>query len=375
MNRIVAIAEKEFVEIWRNRLFLTLSFLVPFVMFVVFAYGISLDIENIPMSYIDQDNTKHSRELISRFGLRYFKFQKNVRDLKEAEELLQRGALRAVLIVPAGFTRELVGGRNPSLQVLIDGGFPYTALTVKGYVEAIASSYSLELRREMMSEKGIPIPDVLPLKVEFRYLFNESLKSSFSLVPALIAIVLLVNPSVLTAISIAREKEFGTIYNIYSTPIRKIEFLTGKLIPYAIISMVNFFVIVTTIKFLFHIPMKGSILDLLPAAVVYVMINVSIGLVISSLTRTVVSAQIITLIITIIPAFLYSGLLIPVANLGTEGKVMAHLYPTMYFLKVIHGVYLKKLPITEMLPELGVLIGYFVIVFSLSIRVFKKSES
>ena len=374
MNRIVAIAEKEFIEIWRNRLFLALSFLVPFVMFVVFAYGISLDIENIPMSYIDQDNTKYSRELISRFGLRYFKFQRSVRDLKEAEKLLQRGALRAVLVVPAGFTGELVGGRNPSLQVLIDGGFPYTALTVKGYVEAIASSYSLELRREMMSKKGIPI-HVVPLKVEFRYLFNESLKSSFSLVPALIAIVLLVNPSVLTAISIAREKEFGTIYNIYSTPIKKIEFLTGKLIPYGIISMVNFFVIVTTIKFLFHIPMKGSILDLLPAAVVYVMINVSIGLVISSLTRTVVSAQIITLIITIIPAFLYSGLLIPVANLGTEGKVMAHLYPTMYFLKVIHGVYLKRLSITEMLPELGVLIGYFVIMFSLSIGVFKKSES
>ncbi|RMG67500.1 MAG: ABC transporter permease, partial [Nitrospirae bacterium] len=323
MNRIVAIAEKEFLEIWRNRLFLALSFLVPFVMFVVFAYGISLDIENIPMSYIDQDNTLESRELINRFTLRYFRLQAPLRDIKEAEALLQRGALRAVVVVPPGFTRELYSGRKPSVQVLIDGGFPYTALTVKGYAEAISRAYSLELQRDWMAKKGMPLPP-MPLKVEFRYLFNESLKSSFSLVPALIAIVLLVNPSVLTAISIAREKEFGTIYNIYSTPIRKIEFLAGKLIPYGIISMINFFVILLTIKVLFHIPMKGSLLDLLPAAVVYVLINVSIGLVISSLTHTVVSAQIITLIITTIPAFLYSGLLIPVANLGTEGRVMAH---------------------------------------------------
>ncbi len=374
MNRIVAIAEKEFLEIWRNRLFLALSFLVPFVMFVVFAYGISLDIENIPMSYIDQDNTLESRELINRFTLRYFRLQAPLRDIKEAEALLQRGALRAVVVVPPGFTRELYSGRKPSVQVLIDGGFPYTALTVKGYAEAISRAYSLELQRDWMAKKGMPLPP-MPLKVEFRYLFNESLKSSFSLVPALIAIVLLVNPSVLTAISIAREKEFGTIYNIYSTPIRKIEFLAGKLIPYGIISMINFSVILLTIKVLFHIPMKGSLLDLLPASVVYVLINVSIGLVISSLTHTVVSAQIITLIITTIPAFLYSGLLIPVANLGTEGRVMAHLYPTMYFLKIIHGVYLKNLSIKKMLPELGVLVLYFVIMFSVAVRVFKKSET
>ena len=374
MNRIVAIAEKEFIEIWRNRLFLLLAFLVPFVMFVVFAYGISLDIENIPMSYIDLDRTAQSRELINRFTLRYFKVQKAVSDLKEAEALLKRGALRAVVVVPPGFTKELFSGRRPAVQILIDGGFPYTALTVKGYAEAISRAYSLELQRRYMSKQGKPPPSE-PLRVEFRYLFNESLKSSFSLVPALIAIVLLVNPSVLTAISIAREKEFGTIYNIYSTPIRKIEFLTGKLIPYGIISMINFFVILLTIKVLFHIPMKGSLIDLLPASVIYVLINISIGLVISSLTRTVVSAQIITLIITIIPAFLYSGLLIPVANLGLEGRVMAHLYPTMYFLKIIHGVYLKKLPITEMLPEFLVLLGYFVVVFTLAVMVFRKSEA
>ncbi len=374
MNPIAAIAEKELIEIWRNRLFLTLAFLVPFVMFVVFAYGISLDIENIPMCYIDHDNTDQSRELIKRFSLRYFKPQNQVSDLKEAGALLQRGALRAVVVIPTGFTRELLSGKRPAIQILIDGGFPYTALTVKGYAEAITTSYSLELQRYFLSKKGIPLP-VQPVRVEFRYLFNEALKSSFSLVPALIAIVLLVNPSVLTAISIAREKEFGTIYNIYSTPIRKIEFLIGKLIPYTIISMINFFVILITIRILFHIPMKGSIIDLLPAAVVYVLINVSIGLVISSLTHTVVSAQIITLIITIIPAFLYSGLLIPVANLGTEGRVMAHIYPTMYFMKIIHGVYLKNLRITKMLPELGVLVLYFFLMFSIAVRSFKKSES
>ncbi len=373
MKKIRAIAIKEFKEIWRNRLFLILAFIVPFLMFVVFGYGISLDIENMPSSYIDHDGTRLSRDLVDRFIGRYFKLARTVSDLKEAENLLRKGALRAVLVIPPDFSKKIYRGETSDVQVLIDGGYPYTSITIKGYAEAIVSSFNLHLLKERTERAGY-FASPVPVKAQTRYLFNESLRSSYALIPGLIAIVLLMNPAVLTAIAVAREKEFGTIYNIYSTPVKKIEFLLGKIIPYLIISTINFFVVVATVKVLFAIPMKGSIFDLIPPAIVYVLINVSIGLLISSVTRTVVSAQIVTLIVTIVPAFLYSGLLIPVSNLGTEGKVMAHIYPTMYFMDVIHGVYLKRLGLFQMMKEMGMLILYFILLFSFSVMIFKKRE-
>jgi ABC-2 type transport system permease protein/ribosome-dependent ATPase len=373
MRRIRAIAVKEFREIIRNRLFLALAFVVPFIMFTVFGYGISLDIENMPFTIIDYDRTELSRDLGERFTGRYFVLDRTVTNEREAVTLLRKGLLRAVLIIPPDFSRNLRRGATALLSLLIDGGYPYTAITVKGYADAIIGKVNNDLIREQFIQKGISPPPA-PVDLRIRYLFNESLRSSFALVPGLIAIVLLVNPAVLTAIAIAREKEFGTIYNIYSTPVRKIEFILGKIIPYLLISTINFFIIVITVRILFHIPMKGSILTLLPAAIIYLLINVSFGLLISSVTRTVVSAQIITLIVTVIPAFLYSGLLIPVANLGREGKIMAHLYPTMYFMDFIHGVYLKNLSLFDMTFPLMILGGYAALVFFAAKLTFRKRE-
>ncbi|MGW8181335.1 MAG: ABC transporter permease, partial [bacterium] len=185
---------------------------------------------------------------------------------------------------------------------------------------------------------------------------------------------LLMNPAVLTALAITREKEFGTIYNIYCSPIKKWEFLAGKIIPYLVISAINFTVILATIRFLFLVHMKGSVLSLLPGAGLYVLINVSIGLLVSSVTKTMVSAQVVTIIVTVIPAFLYSGLLIPVANLGGEARVMAHAYPSMHFMKIIHGVYLKDLPFSSLLPNVVLLLGYFVLLFITGVATFRKKE-
>ncbi len=148
----------------------------------------------------------------------------------------------------------------------------------------------------------------------------------------------------------------------------------GKIIPYLIISVINFFVIVITIGTLFQIPMKGHLVTLIPGALLYVLINVSFGLLVSSVTRTIVSAQIVTVIVTVIPAFLYSGLLIPVANLEGAAKIMAHLYPSMYFMKVIHGVYLKDLGLRDLLPHILILVLYFFVLFSAGIWVFRKRE-
>jgi ABC-2 type transport system permease protein/ribosome-dependent ATPase len=338
-------------------------------MFTVFSYGISLDIEHMPFAYIDYDRSQLSAQLIDKFEGRYFEIRQELSDPEEADRLLSSGALRAVLIIPPDFSRKIYRKENVDVQFLIDGGYPYRALMVKGYAQAIVASFSRELMRSEFRMYSIQ-----PIRVETRYFFNESLRSSYALIPGLIAIVLLINPAVLTALAITREKEFGTIYNIYSSPIKRWEFLTGKILPYLVISAINFIIIVTTVKFLFHIPMKGDIINLIPATFLYILINVSIGLLVSSVTRTMVSAQIVTIIITVIPAFLYSGLLIPVANLGEEAKVMAHLYPTMHFMKIVHGVYLKRLNMRDLFPQIILLMLYFFVLFFIGVKVFRKRE-
>lgn len=374
MKKVFAVAVKEVREIWRVRLFMVLAFGVPFVMFIVFGYGISLDVEHMPFAYIDQDHSQQSARLVEKFKGRYFELREELFDPAEADRLLTNGSLRAVLIIPPDFSRKIYRGDTADVQFLIDGGYPYRALTVKGYAEATMAAFNREIIEKKLIRSGYSGQLPQPIKAETRYFFNESLQSSYALIPGLIAIVLLMNPAVLTALAITREKEFGTIYNIYSSPIKKWEFLTGKIIPYLVISSINFTVIVLTVKFLFHIPMKGHIIDLIPGAFVYMLINVSIGLLVSSVTRTMVSAQIVTIIATVIPAFLYSGLLIPVANLEGEAKVVAHLYPTMHFMKIIHGVYLKNLGLSDLLPQTLLLILYFAILFSIGIMAFRKRE-
>lgn len=374
MKRILAVALKEVKEIWRVKLFLVLAFVVPFIMFIVFGYGISLDIEHMPFAYIDEDRSQLSAQLVEKFNGRFFDLQGELPGQKEADRLLTSGTLRAVLVIPPDFSRKIYRGGEAEVQFLIDGGYPYRALTIKGYAQAIAGAFSSELAEEKLKREGRSGMLLRPVRVETRYFFNESLKSSYALVPGLIVIILLMNPAVLTALAIAREKEFGTIYNIYSSSIRKWEFLVGKIIPYLIISAVNFLVIVTAIRVLFQIPMKGHLATLIPGALLYVLINVSFGLLVSSVTRTIVSAQIVTVIVTVIPAFLYSGLLIPVANLEGAAKVMAHLYPSMYFMKIIHGVYLKDLSLRDLLPHILILVLYFSVLFSAGIWAFKKRE-
>jgi len=374
IKRIRAVALKEVREIVRVRLFLMLAFVVPFIMFIVFGYGISLDIEHMPFAYIDYDHSQLSAELVEKFKNRHFDLTEELLSPEEADRLLTKGKLRAVLIIPQDFSKNIYRNRSADVQFLIDGGYPYRALTMKGYGQAIIGAFNRELIDDKLAKAGQARLIVQPIKIETRYLFNESLKSSYALVPSLIAIILLMNPAVLTALAVSREKEFGTIYNIYSTPIRKWEFLTGKIIPYLAISAINFTVLVITVRFLFQIPMKGHLIDLIPGAIVYVLINVSIGLLVSSVTKTMVSAQIVTVIITVIPAFLYSGLLIPVSNLEGGARVMAYLYPTIHFMKIIHGVYLKNLDLIDLLPQVFLLLIYFFVLFSLSIFVFRKRE-
>jgi len=341
------VAFKEWKETTRDRLFLLLAFLLPALWLVVFGYGLNLDVEDIPFAVVDRDHSEFSREYLQRFiQSRYFSFRGYVDEERTLDRLLAETKIRAAIIVPERFQEQLAAGEPVAVQTLLDGTFPLHTDIAKGYVIAINQAFTQErlidfLRRSRgltQEQAGVL---VRPLGVEVRYLYNEEVRSTWSMVPALVMFTLMLASPLLTALGVVREKETGSIYNIYSSTVSRAEFLTGKLLPYIVISLVNVLVLWLIAVGLFHVPFKGNFLLFFSASVLFVCCTTGIGLLISLLVQTQMAALIITMVVAMIPTILFSGLLVPVASLTRGAKIQAHLYPAMYYTDIVRGSFLK----------------------------------
>ncbi len=340
-------ALKEWKETTRDRLFLLLAFLLPALWLVVFGYGLNLDVEDIPFAVMDRDQSEFSREYLQRFiQSRYFSFRGYAHDERILDRLLTETKIRAAIIVPERFQEQLIAGEAVAVQTLLDGTFPLHTDIAKGYVIAINQAFTedrlidfFRRSRGLTQEQAGVL--VRPLSVEVRYLYNEEVRSTWSMVPALVMFTLMLASPLLTALGVVREKETGSIYNIYSSTVSRAEFLTGKLLPYILISLVNVCVLWLMAVGLFQVPFKGHFLFFFFASVVFVCCTTGIGLLISLLVQTQMAALIITMVVAMIPTILFSGLLVPVASLTRGAKVQAHLFPAMYFTNIVRGSFLK----------------------------------
>ncbi|MCW5797136.1 MAG: ABC transporter permease [Nitrospira sp.] len=340
-------ALKEWKETTRDRLFLLLAFLLPALWLVVFGYGLNLDVEDIPFAVLDRDHSEFSRDYLQRFiQSRYFSFRGYADDERTLDRLLTETKIRAAIIVPERFQEQLVAGEPVAVQTLLDGTFPLHTDIAKGYVIAINQAFTedrlidfLRRARGLTQEQAGVL--VRPLSVEVRYLYNEEVRSTWSMVPALVMFTLMLASPLLTALGVVREKETGSIYNIYSSTVSRAEFLTGKLLPYILISLVNVCVLWLMAVGLFQVPFKGDFLLFLFASMLFVCCTTGIGLLISLLVQTQMAALIITMVVAMIPTILFSGLLVPVASLTRGAKVQAHLFPAMYFTNIVRGSFLK----------------------------------
>lgn len=374
-NRIKAVSSKELKEIIRSPLFLLLAHFVPVALFLVFGFGLSLDVENIPTALLDLDRTQTSRELVN--GLvktKYFHLQERAESNQRLINLLKRGKIRLALVIPPQFQKRLYQDRASPIQVLIDGTYPYRGLVIKNYVKAYLTSFNTELAQNWLNKRGQTSVNLQPIKLETRFLYNPSLVSSYSLVPGLLVVILMMNPAIMAALAIVKEKDYGTIYNIYSSSITRWEFLLGKVIPYYGLNFINILILFLLSLVLFQVPFKGSLFLLLLGSIIYIFTTTGMGLVVSAFTRSMVAAQIVTIIITIIPSFLYSGLLMPVSNLGREGEIEAHLFPAMYYMKIVQGTYSKVIGLKEMGTNYLIILAYGTILFFISLLLFKKRE-
>jgi ABC-2 type transport system permease protein len=368
-RRLQAVTKKEAKEIIRDKLYLTLAFGVPLLLFVLFGFGLTLDAKNIPFAVIDQNRSQLSRALVDRLvNSKYFTLQAYFTDYQPLAEGLVDGRLRLGLIIPPNFDRTLHTGQPSEVQALIDGAFPDKTAAILTYLDIITREFNRDLHLSWSSH-----PPAWPsIQVETRAWFNPDLESKNFIVPGLIATNLFFYTALLASIAVVREKESGSIFNIYCSPIRPWEYLLGKLLPYWAIGFLYYLLLVIMAHYLYHIPFRGSLVFLTLASCLYVGVCASLGLLISILLRTQVGAMLLTTVITMIPSFIYSGFFISVPSMGVEAQVMAHLLPVTYFLKIVRGVYLKGLGLTDYWLDLLILAGFFATFFSLSLWRLRK---
>ena len=347
LRRVRAVAFKEWRETLRDRMFLTLAFLVPIVWMVVFGYGMVLDVEHIPFAVLDHDQSELSRDYLSRFQQsRYFDFRGSIRHERDIDPLLAGNKVRAVLVIPEKFQERLLAGSPVNVQTLLDGTFPLRSDIAKGYVIAINSAFSQDrlvdyLVRTRALSRQRAAKFVQPVRLEVRYLYNQAVNSTWSMAPALVMFILTLSPPLLTALGVVREKERGSIYNIYSSTVTRLEFLIGKLVPYVTISTINVLILWLMAVSVFGAPFKGNPLFFFSVSVLFVLCTTGMGLIISMWVRTQQAALIITILASIIPTVNYSGMLVPVSSLAHGAQIISRLFPASYYTTFVRGTFLK----------------------------------
>lgn len=377
-RRIVALAHKEWREILRDRLFFTLAFVVPASLMLIFGYGLTLDVEHIPFAVVDLDKSAMSRDYLHRFiDSRYFDYQGDVVSERELAPLLADSRIRLAIVIPPRFQENLMAGRAVAVQTLIDGTFPFRTASSKGYVVAINAAFNSELMGNYISRRlGVSVPSAMalvqPVAVQLRYLYNQEVKSVWTIAPVIMMFVLMITPPFLTALGVVREKENGSIYNIYASTVTRGEFLIGKLTPYVGISVVNFLILWLMATGLFGAPFKGDPLFFFLASVIYVTCTTGVGLLVSLFVRTQVAAMMLTVIVTIVPSVLYSGLLVPIASMEPAGQFEAHLFPAMYYTDLVLGSFLKGVGLEQLWGKVLALLLYSIALWATSFFMFHK---
>jgi ABC-2 type transport system permease protein len=378
VRRILAVASRERREVVRDRLFFAMAFIVPPVLLLAFGYGLSFDVENTPFAVLDYDRTPMSRDYLHGFiDSRYFNFKGYLENDRDVYPLLAGGSIRAVVVVPEHFQERLLSGRPVAVQTLIDGTFPFRAQTTKGYVVGVNTAFNARVLSDYLARtSGVSLERargiIEPIRAEVRCLYNQSLKSDWSLVPRLMMMVLMICPPLLTAMGVVREKETGAIYNIYASTITRGEYLLGKLAPYVGVSILNVGVLWLIACGVFGAPFKGGALFFFAASVLYVICTTGMGLIVSVLVRTQVAATLITFIVTVVPSVFYSGIFVPIPSLSKGAKIVAHLLPAMYYTDIVTGCFLKGIGIEVLWKDVVVLAGYAAGLFAVGYSMFRK---
>ena len=370
LARLLSYAHRESLELQRDRIRLTLALVGSALLMIIMGYGISMDVQDLRFAVLDRDQTAISRDYVLNLsGSPYFLEEPPLQGEADLDRRMRSGELSLAVEIPPHFAADLQRGRPTTIGVWIDGAMPQRAETVAGYVQGLHASYLME----QLTLHGITVPT--PASVEVRYRYNPDVKSLYAMVPAVIPILLMFIPAMLTALGVVREKELGSIINLYVTPVTKFEFLLGKQLPYIGTALLSFLLMTAMAIWGFGVPLKGSFLTLFIGALLYVTASTGFGLLMSTFTGSQIAAIFGTALATMLPAIQFSGLINPVSSLEGMGALMGQIYPTGPFLTISRGTYSKALGLTDLWTYFIPLLVIIPVLTLASVLLLKKQDT
>ncbi|MBF0529025.1 MAG: ABC transporter permease [Deltaproteobacteria bacterium] len=369
---IKALAKKEFTQMRRDIRSLIAALFIPLMMIFLFGYALSLDVDRIPTLIVDQDRTPAARDFIHRLGdSRYFEIVRYLDRETEIDQALDSGQALMALVVPLGFASQTKQGLKAPVQAIFDGSDSNTASIAVGYLKGVAMGYDLDLQQQLIKRAGIKMAD-MPLEARIRVWFNPELKSRNFIVPGLTAVIMMVICSLLTSLSVSKERETRTLEQLIATPISSGELMLGKLLPNLTVGFVDLALVVGVGVYIFGVPYRGSYLTLFITALIFLIGTLSWGLFISVISKTQLQASLLAMISVFLPSFLLSGFIYPIENMPTALQVITIIVPARYFVEILKGLFLQGVGLEVLWPQTLALLVYALVVLNLARKKFSK---
>jgi ABC-2 type transport system permease protein len=371
IRRLRHLIWKEFIQVLRDKKLRLFIFLPPIIQLIAYGYAINFDIKHVPTAIYDQSHSAESRHLISRFtSSDYFAIKDFIHTEEELRRLIDENLVTMVLRIPYDFARQIKSNQSASVQVVVDATDSNAALIVGRYASTVIADFSLTILQERLARLGA-VQVKSPVTIEQRAWYNANLSSRYSFVPGVIAMVIMLVSLMLTALAVVREKEIGTIEQILVSPIRPVEFMLGKTIPFIVISLLDMVVIILVGVFWFEVPLRGSLLVLFLGAITFLFNSVGLGLFISTVASTQQQAMMAgTFFFT--PAILLSGLIFPIPNMPPFFQYLTYLDPLRYFVVVVQGIFLRGDGLAILWPQMAGMTVLGLTLLTLSVLRFQK---
>ncbi len=370
LRRLLAYTIREALELLRDPIRLGFSLLGTTFLMLVFGFGVSTDVNNLSFAVLDHDQSPESRAYLEELrGSSYFTEKAPLGNYSELDNRLKSGNISVAIEIPPSFGSDLKRGRSVWVSALVDGAMPFRAETIRGYLQGMHQLYLTD----PAVKTTVPSPSP-PADIEVRFKYNQDFDSIYALVPANMSMLLALFPAILMALSIVREKELGSITNLYVTPVSRVEFLLGKQLPYIAVAMANFTLMLMLALFVFKVPLKGSFPTLLLGVAIYVTAMTGYGMLISAFTKTQIAALFGTAILTVLPATQFSGMMTPVSSLAAGAQIVGRGFPMTYFVPISVGTFTKGLGFADLSPDLLALLVFVPVFTFASVLLLRKQE-
>jgi ABC-2 type transport system permease protein len=370
LNRVIALADKEWIQIRRDARSLILSIGAPVLLIMLFGYALNMDVNRVSTAIFDQDRSSLSRKYIEEFShTEYISILKYVRDYDEIDRLIDSGEIVMAIIIPLDFEKRFRSGKQPEIQLLVDGSDSTSATVAIGYVKAITYNFNREILLRELNKIGIPeLGD--PIEVRSRIWYNAELQSKNFIIPGLVVLIMAIISALITSLTVSREWERGTMETLITTPVREYEVVLGKFIPYLFIGVFDVVFVLAVGYFVFDVPVKGSFFELWLIALLFLAGTTSLGIMISSATRIQVLSVVVAIISTFLPTLILSGFIFPIKNMPLFIQGITYLIPARYMITVMKSIALKGIGYPFLLMQILFLFIFSLLVFVIGVRKF-----